>query len=156
MNDSQNGANASSRRHHLSMLMVAMSLGGCAAIDADQFDSLVNPTDFRMIKLAEQAVLARDITVVALWSDSASTRCKNLAVIRRHRVGVQFVPVEFARLSDEEPFVLISGDRRTMFKLTSVGAVGASACTPSRRIERAIIRGTAQLEEGLTGYRNAA
>jgi hypothetical protein len=66
------------------------------------------------------------------------------------------VPVDIARLSDDEPFVLISGDRRTMFELTSAGEVAASACTPSRRIERAIEQGTAQLDEGLTGYRNAA
>jgi hypothetical protein len=156
MNNADYGATASSRRFHLSMLMVAMSLGGCTAVEADQFDSLVNPTDFRLIKLAEQAVLARDITVVALWPDSGSTRCKDVVIIRRHLLGVQFVPVDVARLSDDAPFVLISGDRRTMFELTSAGEVAASPCKPSPRIERAIKRGTSQLDEGLTGYRNAA
>ncbi|MDP4539148.1 hypothetical protein Q9K01_05880 [Qipengyuania sp. DY56-A-20] len=156
MNDAHDGANASSRRFHLSMLMVAMSLGGCTAVKANQFDSLVNPTDFRMIKLAQKVVLARDTTVVALWPDPVSTRCKNLAVIRRHPLGVQFVPVDIARLSDDAPFVLISGDRRTMFELTSAGEVTASACAPSRRIERAIEQGTAQFEDGYTGYHEAA
>lgn len=156
MNNADYAANASSRRFHLSMLMVAMSLGDCTAVKAKQFDSLVNPTDFRLIKLAEQAVRTRDITVVALWPDPATTHCKDVVIIRRHPFGVQFVPVDIARLSDDAPFVLISGDRCTLFELTPDGEVTASACAPSRRIERAIEQGTAQFEEGFAGYRKAA
>lgn len=156
MNNSYDGANDGSHNLYLAMLMVAIKLGGGGSINGDQFESLVNPTDRRMIARAKKAITARDITVIAIWSEPGTKACQNLVVLWRHPVGFELVPVSIARLSDEVSFVLISGDRRTMFKLNAEGNVAASSCSPSPMIEEAIARGTSAFEEGLCGYRDAA
>lgn len=105
-------------------------------------DSVTDRTFIGLACVAEES--SRDM-VLSMWQDEDSNAPASLVVFFRTKAGVEMTPVHPASLCDDKALVLISGDRRSIFALNDNHQLFRRSCSPSARIERAIMRGQARL-----------